>query len=149
MSTGICVFNTESKLIDVVPGVASSPTVANAGQPVVLNSAGVIDPTLLASTLKPTLPVGTVSTNYNVLISDAVLLCTTGSSSFTVTMLDATSVRSQQFIIKKVDSGSGVVTIGTSFGQTIDGKSTYTLINQNQFVSVISDGTNWQVIGAN
>jgi hypothetical protein len=47
MPTNICVFNSTSNLIDITPGAVTFTGTYAAGAPVVLNSQGVIDPTLL------------------------------------------------------------------------------------------------------
>jgi hypothetical protein len=44
------------------------------------------------------------------------------------------------------NSGTGIVTIGCTASQTIDGDSTYPLSTQYQAVDLISNGTNWIVV---
>lgn len=74
---------------------------------------------------------------------------TTGSSTITATLPTAVGISGQVIVVKKVDSGSGLVSIATTSAQTIDGNSTYQLTNQWQFIWVMSDGSNWQIISGN
>lgn len=48
---------------------------------------------------------------------------------------------------KKTDASANTVTVTPSGTQTIDGASSYPLSMQNQFVTVVSDGSNWLVVG--
>ena len=105
-----------------------------------------VAPSTLATLLTPT---KSVSTNYSTLPTDCVVLCTAGSGGITITLLSATANAGRSFTIKQVDPGGGGVSIATTGGQTIDTLTNYELTNQNQFVTVISDGNDWQVIGAN
>jgi hypothetical protein len=65
------------------------------------------------------------------------------SGTFTLTMPTAIS-NINRYTIK--NSGTGVVTIGCTASQTIDGDSTYPLSTQYQAVDLISNGTNWMII---
>jgi hypothetical protein len=57
------------------------------------------------------------------------------------------------FLVKKVDAGAGAVTLSTSLGQTIldigGPVTSYSLVNQGQYLLVVSDGSNWQIIANN
>jgi hypothetical protein len=59
----------------------------------------------------------------------------------------------QGFLVKKIDSGVGVVVLNTSSAQTIldigGPISSYSLTNQGQYVMVVSDGANWQIVANN
>lgn len=81
--------------------------------------------------------------------ASTVYLVTTGSSALVATLPTAVGASGQIFIFKKVDSGSGSVTVATTSSQTIDGLSIYQLTNQWQFLWVTSDGSNWQIINNN
>ena|SRR5579863_4388158 len=76
---------------------------------------------------------------------------TTGASTITRTLPDATvtAYKGRTMMYKKVDSGAGTVVINGTSGQTIDGLTTYTLVNQWQYVTMTNDGLNWIVIGGN
>jgi len=90
-----------------------------------------------------------VSTIGNMSDANSIERVTTGASTITRTLPTAVGRQNKVFTIKKVDSGSGQVTIATTSGQTIDGQTTWTLINQYQFITVISNGANWDIIGQN
>jgi len=86
------------------------------------------------------------SSNFTAALQTAYLV-TTGSSNITVTLPTAVGGSTQQLFVKKVDLGAGMVTINTVSSQTIDGYTVYDLINPYQYVTILSDGTNWQIIG--
>ncbi len=65
----------------------------------------------------------------------------------TVTLPTAVGNIGRELVIKKIDSSSNEVTVGTTASQTIDGASSLNLILRYNFVSVVSDGSNWNVIG--
>jgi hypothetical protein len=86
------------------------------------------------------------SANYTLQYSDrGIIAVTTASNTITITLPSATTAQ-VPYLIKKVDNGSGSVTIATTASQLIDGVSTKTLTYQNAFIAVVSDGTGWQVI---
>lgn len=64
------------------------------------------------------------------------------------TLPDATAYPGLRLILKKVDSGSNTVTIDGTSSQTMDGVSSYVLSEQFQFVEVMSNGTNWDIVSA-
>lgn|GEM_PF-1431082 len=59
----------------------------------------------------------------------------------------ATVSKGAVFSVKKIDSSGNTVTVYGTNSQTIDGAPDYALATARQSVTVISDGTNWQVIG--
>jgi hypothetical protein len=87
------------------------------------------------------------SANYTMVDGDAVVLCTGGAGGMTFTLLPAAGRSGVQVAVKKVDSGVGVVTIDGNASETIDGALTYVLDQQWEWVKIVSDGTNWQVVG--
>jgi len=67
------------------------------------------------------------------------LIDVTGNT-ITVTLPTAVLIGGKNYVIK--NSGSGVVTVSTTSGQTIDEASTKSLKN-NDSIEIISDGSNW------
>lgn len=67
----------------------------------------------------------------------------------TITLPTAVGITGKPYRIKKIDSGVGPVVIATTSSQNIDGQTTYVLANQNQYVKVESNGTDWDIIGQN
>ena len=83
-------------------------------------------------------PVTGINSTYTVDTNDY-LIDVTGNT-ITVTLPPAASIDGKNYVIK--NSGSGVVTVATTSGQTIDEASTKSLKN-NDSIEVISDGSNW------
>lgn len=70
------------------------------------------------------------------------------SSAATATLPSAASVPTgKRFTIKNINSSTDQVTIATTSGQTIDGRaSSSILLSANDFVQVVSDGSNWKTV---
>jgi len=83
--------------------------------------------------------------DYAVGADDEVILVT--ATGKTMTLPTAVGVTGKTYTIKLSASGSS--TIATTSAQTIDGASTYSLSAQYKFVTVLSNGANWIIIGAN
>ena len=86
------------------------------------------------------------TTTYPILTTDCVVLCNASSAAFTVTLPTAASVTGKQYTIKKTDTSLNVVTVATTSGQTIDGYTTNVIATPYESVTVVSDGTNWNII---
>ena len=84
---------------------------------------------------------------YTIASNDDVILADATNGAFTVTLPSAVGLAGIKKIIKKIDSSSNHVTIGTTSAQTIDGAATQSLNSQWNKIIVVSDGTNWLVIG--
>ena len=95
-------------------------------------------------------PVGgniiTKSSNYSLVVGDGTVLFTAAA---TGTLPDATTCQADVFVIKNNIAAGGTVTVATTSSQTIDGQMTWLLVNQWQYISVQSDGANWQIIANN
>lgn len=72
--------------------------------------------------------------------------CSASGGAFAVTLPTASSQSGKLFIIKKTDSSGNAVTVTRAGSDTIDGATTYALTAQYQSVTIISDGTNWNVV---
>lgn len=84
------------------------------------------------------------TTTYAILTTDNLVLCS--GSAFTATLPTASGVTGKQYTIKKTDSTlANIITIATTSSQTIDGSTTTTLNTQYESITVISDGSNWQL----
>lgn len=70
------------------------------------------------------------------------------SASFVFTLPDVVSggLTGNIFTFKKVDATAHTITITPVGGQTIDGSSTFVLSAQNDWVTIIADGSNWKII---
>lgn len=93
-------------------------------------------------------PVSTVSksADYTALPSDGMILYDTSGGPHTLTLYTAGSVNAGfTIIVKKTSSDVNALTIAANGGETIDGAATTSIITQNEIVTLVSDGTNWQL----
>ncbi|RXK60457.1 hypothetical protein ESA94_08285 [Lacibacter luteus] len=74
----------------------------------------------------------------------------TGTSAATLTLPDATGCAGRTYTIKNVSTTSPlpVLTVSTTSSQTIDGGSSWLLNDTKEVLTVISDGSNWNVISS-
>ncbi len=87
------------------------------------------------------------TTTYSIASTDDVVRCDATSGSFTVTLPTAASISGRVYTIKRTDQTLGnAVTIATTSSQTIDGVTTRKLMTQYEQFTVVSDGSNWQVV---
>jgi len=81
------------------------------------------------------------------LSSDEIILANATSAPITITLPTAVGVTGQTYTIKRINSGSNAVTIAAISGQTIDGETTTSLGDNGTLFKLISNGSNWFVIG--
>lgn len=90
--------------------------------------------------------------DYTTLLSDrgkTILVDATAVSPTTVTLLNATTATNgYQITIKKADKTNNLVHVDAATAQLIDGIDPYVLYDYNDFVKVLSDGSNWHLIAA-
>jgi hypothetical protein len=86
------------------------------------------------------------SSTYTALYTDEVILADATGGAFTVTLPTAVGHGGKVFTVKRTNSGANAVTVGTTSSQTIDGTTTAVLAAQYALRTVVSDGSNWQVI---
>ena len=103
------------------------------------------------------LNVAAKSANFTVWTDDAtgspkdVYLVTTGSSTITVSLPTATTgdaSTGRVVTIMKADAGAGSVTIDADGTEEINGSTTVSLSSQYNYRTLVSDGTEWFVIGS-
>ena len=102
--------------------------------------------TTTGSVYNPVLSVAVPTTTYSMASSDDLLLCNATSGSFVVNLPDVTSTLVKKYDIKKIDSSSNTITITRSGTSLIDGQTTYVLNLQYQSITLVPDGTNWNII---
>ena len=90
----------------------------------------------------PFYTIRSTSSTGAILVSDDLVLATTGAGDITLTLPAADTVTGENFVIKKIDSGAGKVIVAG----TVDGDTNYELLNQWQFVSLVSNGTDYDII---
>ena len=88
------------------------------------------------------------SGDYTILDTDEIqhIGMTTGGTDRTVTLPTAADNTDRVITVKKVDSGSGKLTLDGEGAETIDGNTTFDCVLQYDFVKVVSDGTEWHVL---
>ena len=88
-------------------------------------------------------------TNYTALTTDSVLTVddTAIGGNVTIFLPTPASVGSGWELIVKKTGSTYLVTLDTNFFGTIDGEATYILEIENDSIRVVSDGTNWKIVG--
>jgi hypothetical protein len=84
--------------------------------------------------------------NYTLTAADAVVLFNAAGGAVTATLPTAAGIAGRSYTIKKVDTSPNAVTITTSGSETIDGNLSGSLSTAYQYINVVSDGTNWDVL---
>jgi hypothetical protein len=85
----------------------------------------------------------TIGSNSSVTTGNETVLA---SGTTTITLPDATLTPSAMHTIKKTDATGTNITVATTSSQTIDGGTTAVLKVQYASITVVSDGSNWNVI---
>jgi len=80
-------------------------------------------------------------------VTNAVIFANATSAAFTVTLPSAVGVSGWHYTIKRVSGESNNVTVATTSSQTIDSASTKTLVAKGAYVTVVSDGVGWVIVG--
>ncbi len=95
----------------------------------------------------------TVTTNYSVQTTDAVILANTTAGVVGITLPTAASVWtaatlvSQTFTVKRITTDANKVTITPPGAELIDGNTSYDLVGPNlTTLTFLSDGTNWHIV---
>ena len=92
----------------------------------------------------------TKTADYAIIMTDrgkTIAVDATAATPTTVTLLNATAATNgYQITIKKIDKTNNVVNIDPATAQKIDGLDPFVLYDYNDFIKVLSDGSNWHVI---
>ncbi len=84
--------------------------------------------------------------NYTLTDVDYSLFVNANSGSITISLPVASTCAGRVYVVKKIDSSSNNVVLDADGSELIDSISSFTLIVQNQSVTVQSDGSGWWVI---
>lgn len=88
-----------------------------------------------------------VTTTYTARALDGYIRADATSAGFTITLPPAADNVGRKIIVKKVDGGVNVVTIGVSGTDTIQGSATKTLTTQWDTYTFVSNGNNgWEIV---
>jgi hypothetical protein len=105
------------------------------------------------ATVSQLLSAGSVSVasktaNYTLTTSDSVVLGDVSGGAFSLTLPTAVSASGKRYTIKRADASANAnaLTVATTSSQTIDGSTTLTLDLDRHWITVISDGSNWQIV---
>jgi len=90
--------------------------------------------------------VTTISSNYTILTTDNVIVCQ-GDADFTVTLPTAVGCKGKVYLVKSICSETVNITLSTTSNQLFDNAGSSLPISQYGFFEVISDGSNWIIIG--
>jgi hypothetical protein len=94
-----------------------------------------------------TVNVVTKTANYTATATDAILLGDATGGAFAFTLPAASANPGKRYSVKKLDSSGNSVTISPNGGDLIDGSASQILSQPKQALTIVSDGTNWQIIG--
>lgn len=120
--------------------------VAGTYNTITINSQGIVTSGSNVAGGSSSYTIGTYNTSGSNIITTDVALCDSSSdSSFTVTLPTAVGVNDKIYKIKKIDGGIIRVRVLTTLSQTIDGEPYYDITNKNDFISCMSDGSNWRI----
>jgi len=89
--------------------------------------------------------------SYTVTVNDYTILCNNASGAITISLPTAAGCAGRMYAIKKISGGIGNNVVIAGFGgtETIDGATTYTIVNQNTSIILQSDGNNWYILSGN
>jgi lysophospholipase L1-like esterase len=123
----------------LVSGASSNTLTVQPGQSVmIINDGGFLEP-LWGEAIPPT--VVTKSSAYTAVASDNTILVT---GTTTITLPTAATFPGKQYTVK--NTGTNAVTVATTSSQTIDGATTFVMATKYQSLTVVSDGSNWNII---
>lgn len=88
---------------------------------------------------------------YNVTLGDKTIIGNASGGTFGIHLPDAATSTGVDFVAKKssADTSGNAITLDcTTGGQTIDGVASISLSQPGQFCRVVSDGSNYHIVGA-
>jgi hypothetical protein len=91
------------------------------------------------------LTVNTITADLTLTTSHRFIRCDASSGPIVVTLPAAASNAGRKYCVKKIDPSVNPVTIDTNASETIDGDATAVIVSQYEEVSVVSDGSNWDI----
>jgi hypothetical protein len=87
-----------------------------------------------------------VTASYQATASDSIIVATTAKGGLTVTLPSATGLVGKQYTIKKADTSRAAVKVAAHGSQHIDGSATQSLTAGYASLTVVCDGSAWQVV---
>jgi hypothetical protein len=86
------------------------------------------------------------TSTYTATTTDYFIPCNATGGALTIDLPAASGNTGLTFVIKKTDSSFNAVTIDPNSSETIDGAATTTLNTQFEAVTIVCDGSNWQIL---
>jgi hypothetical protein len=93
------------------------------------------------------LSITSVTGAYTASFDDDVILANATGGAFSVTLPNAEERKGKVLFIKKTDASGNAVTLDGFDSQTIDGSATHAIASQYNSRTIVSDGSNWMIIG--
>lgn len=89
--------------------------------------------------------VATVAADVTLTTSQLKVRCDTTAKPILVTLPPASSDPGRLYIIKNIGSSGKIVTVKGNANETIDGGLAAVLVQRNESITIISDGSNWDI----
>lgn len=84
---------------------------------------------------------------YTVDIADELIFCSAASADYALTLPSASGISGKIFAFKRTDANFNYfITLTPAGAETIDGYSSVKLCTQNEYIEIISNGTNWIIL---
>ena len=87
-----------------------------------------------------------ITANYTIERLDNNILADATAAAITVTLPTAAEAVERRYTIKRVSSGSNLVTVATPDAATIDGQAFINILDPFGDIIVITDGVNWFIV---
>jgi hypothetical protein len=111
----------------------------------VLNDSGATELSAAGGSLLRT-PVTSVTASYQATADDSLIVADAASGDLTVTLPPAAGLTGKQYTVKKADSSATTVKVAASGSAMIDGAPAQNLTTAFARLTVVCDGSAWQVI---
>ncbi len=99
-----------------------------------------------ASATAASLAVSTKTTTYTAQVTDDVILCDTSGGGWTLALYAVSGTTGKRLIIKKTTSDTNTLTINPNASETIDGQLTQPLYAQYEEITIVSNGSTWEIV---
>jgi hypothetical protein len=100
----------------------------------------------MSATPRSLTALSTQTTNYSPTSNDGVVEYNASSGALTATMPDATLLKGKSITLKKVDSSANTISITFTGSQVADLRNSIILRQHADFVTLQSNGTNWDIV---
>ncbi len=139
--TRVSDFDTSAEIVRAIIPITEGAVSTGLTYQCVITAAITMGTTSLVFSLFPARGRNAVTATYTITDDDDIISATSGT--FTITIPTAVGRTGKQFTIKNIGA---TLTLATTSTQTIDGTTVPTL-SANDFVTIVSDGANWIIVG--